>query len=76
MMSPELEALLPRTNEAFRSMTPDEQYRARREQAITLTWRQLASMRNSSRLTRAQVAELYDAQEELLQSHRAERVRP
>lgn len=70
--SPELEQLLSHANEAFRGMSPEEQQRAWREQAISFTWGQLASMRNGTTVTRAQVAELYDAREELLQSQRAQ----
>lgn len=64
-MDPKLEALLAQANEAFAAMTPEEQARARREQAISFTYGQLACMRGGERLTRAQIAELYDAREEL-----------
>jgi hypothetical protein len=64
-MNPELEALLARANEAFAAMTPEEQARARREQAISFAYGQLACMRGGARLTRGQVAELYDAREAL-----------
>jgi len=67
-MDPELEALLSRANEAFAGMTPEEQARARREQAISFVWGQLACMRGGERLTRQQVAELYDARQELRKS--------
>lgn len=70
--SPELNALLAGANEIFKNMTPEEQERMRREQAISFTWGQLACMRNGSKLTRAQVAELYDAREELRRSQSSE----
>lgn len=52
----------------FRGMTPDEQRRAWREQAISLAWLKLSSMRHGSRVTRQQVVELFDARDELLAS--------
>ena len=64
-MDPALETLLAQANEAFAAMTPEEQKRARREQAISFTWGQLACMRGGEKLTRAQIAELYDAREAL-----------
>lgn len=64
-MDPKLEALLAQANEAFAAMTPEEQARARRAQAISFTWGQLACMRGGERLTREQIAELYDAREAL-----------
>lgn len=64
-MDPKLEALLAEANAAFASMTPEEQKAARREQAISFVWGQLACMRGGERLTRDQIAELYDAREEL-----------
>lgn len=64
-MDPELERLLRQANEAFEGMTPEEKERAYREQAISFTFGQLACMRGGERLTRDQIAELYDAREEL-----------
>jgi hypothetical protein len=67
-MDPKLEALLREANATFASMTPEEQKRARREQAISFTWGQLALMKGGERLTREQIGELYDAREELRRS--------
>lgn len=65
LMDPELEKLLRQANEAFEGMTPEEKERAYREQAISFTYGQLACMRGGEKLTRDQIAELYDAREEL-----------
>lgn len=64
-MNADLEALLREANAAFLSLSPEEQARHRREQAISFTYGQLACMRGGERLTREQIAELYDAREEL-----------
>lgn len=64
-MDPELEKLLRQANEAFEGMTREEKERAYREQAISFTFGQLACMRGGEKLTREQIAELYDAREEL-----------
>lgn len=56
----DLEALLARANEAFASMTPEEQARARREQHISFAWGNLALMRQGPRVTREELGQMYD----------------
>lgn len=55
--------LLKQANEAFASLTPDEQRRARREQAISFTWGNLALTRGGPKLTREEIGVLYDQQQ-------------
>jgi uncharacterized protein (DUF1810 family) len=45
----------------FYELTPAERAAHRREQAISFVWGQLASMKEGPKLTREQIAELYDS---------------
>lgn len=55
--------LLKQANEAFAALTPEEQQRARREQAISFTWGNLALMQGGPKLTREEIGELYDREQ-------------
>jgi hypothetical protein len=54
------EQLLLLAQQRFYSLTPAERAAYRREQAISFAWGQVASMKDGPKLTREQVAELYD----------------